>query len=93
MALVGPPAQAGVSVGIVVPVGPPALRYEPVPPPPRGYRPERVAWQPGYWRWDGHDYGWVPGHYVEIPRHRHRWEGGRWEHRPGGWVWMDGRWR
>jgi len=91
--LTAPPAQAGVQVGISV--GPPPPRYEAVPAYPRAYRPGRVVWRPGFWRWDGRGYVWEPGRYVEIPRHHHyrRWETGRWEHRPGGWVWVDGRWR
>ena len=93
MALAGPPAQAGVHVGVVIPVGPPEPRAEPVPPPPRHYRADHVVWQPGHWRWNGRDYVWVSGRYVEIPRHRHGWDAGHWERRPGGWVWFDGRWR
>jgi len=96
MALMAPSpaeARAHLGVGVIIPLGPPAPREEPVPPPPLQYRADRVAWQPGHWRWDGHDYEWEPGHYVELPRHRHHWEAGRWEQRPGGWVWLDGRWR
>lgn len=88
-----PPAQAGVSIGVVVPAEPPAPRYEPVPPPPSAYRPGRVVWQPGYWRWTGRDYVWMSGHYVRIPRHRQGWVEGHWDRRPGGWVWIGGRWR
>jgi hypothetical protein len=93
IALAIPSAEARVAVGIAI--GPPAPRYEAVPPYPPAYRPGRVVWQPGHWRWDGRDYDWVPGRYVEIPRHRHyrRWNEGHWEQRHGGWFWVEGRWR
>jgi hypothetical protein len=68
---------------------PPAPRYEVQPPPPN----ERVVWDPGRWNWDGRDYGWVPGHYMERPRQNARWEPGRWEQRNGGFVWVEGTWR
>ena len=45
------------------------------------YRPDRVVWQPGHWRWNGRHYVWVSGRYVEIPRHRHHWDSGHWENR------------
>jgi hypothetical protein len=27
-------------------------------------RVEVERWQPGYWRWNGHEHVWVEGHYV-----------------------------
>ena len=87
------PASAAVHVGVGITVAPPAQRYEPVPPYPRAYRPGAVVWQPGYWRWTGRQYVWVPGRYERIPRHRHGWAPGHWVQRPGGWVWIGGRWR
>jgi hypothetical protein len=86
-------ASAAVRIGVVVPITPPAPRYEPVPVYPRAYAAGRVVWQPGYWRWTGRDYVWVAGHYERIPRHRHHWVDGHWAQRPGGWVWVGGHWR
>jgi len=72
----------------VVTVAPPPPRYE-APPPPPG---ERMVWDPGRWQWDGREYRWVPGHYVERPDREARWVPGRWVARDGGWVWEEGHW-
>jgi hypothetical protein len=85
----GPAGAAEVRIGVFAPMAPPDPRVEVVPVAPRG----RLVWQPGHWRWDGHDYRWVSGHYVAVPRHRHHWVDGHWAHRPGGWVWIEGHWR
>jgi len=68
------------------------------PPPPRPVEVVPVAphpgwvWQPGYHRWDGHGYVWVPGHYSEPPYEHAHWVEGHWDHRGGGYVWVDGHW-
>ena len=51
---------------------PPPPRQEVVPSLP-AERTEREVWQPGYWRWNGHEHAWVAGHYVERPRHGAVW--------------------
>jgi hypothetical protein len=51
------------------------------------------VWHAGYHRWDGHQYVWVPGTYVEPPHPHARWVEGHWVHRGGGWVWVEGHWR
>jgi hypothetical protein len=83
-----PPAE------IVVPGPPPPPRFEAVPPPPPRFA-RRAAWQPGHWRWNRHRqvWAWVPGRYVERPRHAVLWEAGHWVQRPHGWVWVPGHWR
>ena len=72
---------------------PPPVRYEVAPPLP----PERVelmVWDPGHWRWDGHDWDWVSGHYVKRPHREARWVPGHWDARANGtWIWVEGRWR
>ena len=76
---------------VYVPMAPPTPRVEVVPVLP----PERVEierWQPGYWRWSGHEYVWTEGHYVSRPRARAEWTPGRWEQRPRGWVYVEGHW-
>ena len=86
-------ADIGVGVNLeIAPGAPPPPRYEAVPPPPPG-RAEVVVWVHGRWRWDGARYDWVPGHYIERPRREARWHEGHWDHRPGGWVWVEGDWR
>ena len=86
------PAPVGAPVAaIVVPTAPPAPRIEVVPPPPRPA--EIVVSRPGHWRWDGREYAWVPGEYVDRPNRTSVWEPGRWVQSGSGWTWIEGRWR
>jgi hypothetical protein len=82
---------ASLSAGaqIVVRIGPPPPHpVEVVPPPPHpGW-----VWQPGYHRWDGARYVWVPGRYAVPPRPGVRWVPGHWANRGGGYVWVEGHW-
>jgi hypothetical protein len=74
---------------IYVRVGPPRPLVERrIPPPGRGY-----VWTPGYHRWDGARYLWVPGAWVLPPRPRARYVAPHWVHRRGGWVFIEGHWR
>jgi hypothetical protein len=68
--------------------------------PPRPLVEHRVAapgpgyiWTPGYHRWDGRAYVWTPGAWVRPPHPHAHWVAHRWEHRPGGWVLVEGHWR
>jgi uncharacterized membrane protein len=73
---------------VYVRIGPPPPHHEVVPPPPHpGW-----IWQPGYQRWNGSAYEWVPGTYVEAPHVGATWVAGHWAHRHGGWVWIEGHW-
>jgi hypothetical protein len=72
-------------------IEPPPPRREVIPDLP-AERAEVEYWQPGYWRWNGHEYGWVDGHYVARPRPRAVWVPGHWDHREYGWVFIDGHW-
>lgn len=51
------------------------------------------VWTPGYQRWDGHAYVWVPGAWVMPPHAHAHWVAHRWEHRRGGYVFVQGHWR
>ena len=57
------PARVTGEVEIVATRPPPAARIEvvPAPPPER----ERFVWVGGHWQWNGRDYVWEPGRYVE----------------------------
>lgn len=83
-------ATAAANAQVYVRVGPP-------PPPVREAVPPPVhpgwVWQPGFHRWDGARYVWVPGSYVAPPRPRARWVAGHWRNTPRGYVWMEGHWR
>jgi hypothetical protein len=76
---------------VVVRIGPPARVVETRPALPPEHRD--WVWRNGYHRWDGNAYVWAPGEYVAPPHPHARWVDGRWEHRHGGWVWIEGRWR
>lgn len=70
-------------------IAPPPPRHERIPPPPHpGW-----VWHPGYHRWDGRAYVWVPGEYVAPPHPHARWVPGHWAHRRGEYVWIEGHWR
>jgi hypothetical protein len=73
---------------VVVRPAPPPPRAEMQPPPPG----ERAVWDPGHWNWNGRDYAWVPGHYIERPNVAMRWEPGHWVQERGSWVWVEGSW-
>jgi hypothetical protein len=72
---------------VYVRVAPPRPIIErPGPPPHPGWE-----WHPGYHRWDGARYVWVPGAYVEG-RPGHHWVPGHWDHGPRGHFWVEGHW-
>lgn len=77
-------AQVYVHIG---PPPPPVHEVVPVAPH-RGW-----VWQPGYHRWDGARYVWVPGTYAEPPHPYARWVPGHWRNTPRGYVWVEGHWR
>jgi hypothetical protein len=80
-----PPGQFGQTAS----VAPPPPRVEVVPPAPT----ERVSWVPGHWTWDGREYVWETGHYIERPTGRGAYEPGHWEQSARGWTWVPGYWR
>ena len=71
---------------LVVRVGPPPVRYEPVPPARVGY-----AWAPGYWDWRGKEYVWVGGRYV-AERPGYVYHAPMWVEDNGRWVRREERW-
>jgi hypothetical protein len=54
---------------------------------------ERVGWvwARGYWRWDGHDYEPVRGHWERV-REGYHYVHPFWENRKGRWVFHAGVW-
>jgi WXXGXW repeat (2 copies) len=67
---------------------PPAPQPELPPPAPA----PTYVWQPGHWSWNGLQYFWEPGKYVERPAATATYVAGHWEHNGTGWIWVDGRW-
>jgi hypothetical protein len=86
-----PPAPPPPSGEVVVesPPEPPPPQAEPPPPAPPA--PDQ-AWVGGYYRWDGHAYGWERGHYERRPHANARWIAPHWEARGRGRVWIEARW-
>ncbi len=79
-------------VEVVAPKPPPPPRVEVIPEPPRAR--EYVEWEPGHWHWDGREYRWIEGHYIERPHRQAVYVAGHWDERPNGtWVWVGPRWR
>jgi YXWGXW repeat-containing protein len=76
-----PPAAA-------LPFPPPAAQSETPPP---ASSPSYV-WETGHWAWNGLQYVWQPGRYVERPSAAANFVPGHWEHEATGWAWVEGRW-
>ncbi|HEY1900499.1 MAG TPA: YXWGXW repeat-containing protein [Steroidobacteraceae bacterium] len=81
-------SQAAFGIGVSVNIAPPELPVYVQPPlPAPGY-----LWTPGYWAWDGMDYYWVPGTWVEPPASDMLWTPGYWGWNDGLYVWNQGYW-
>ncbi|MDQ2926122.1 MAG: hypothetical protein M3R43_11280 [Acidobacteriota bacterium] len=76
---------------IIVRVRPPERIVEEVPAPPSEH--PNYVWHPGYHKWDGNAYVWVPGSYVAAPREHDVWIEGKWVADGDGWVWHEGHWK
>jgi len=82
-------ADAQVSIGVSVHVGPPALPVYVQPPCPA----PNYIWTPGYWAWGPDGYYWVPGTWVMAPTPGLLWTPGYWGWGAGGvYVWNAGYW-
>jgi WXXGXW repeat (2 copies) len=83
------PACAAPAGRVYVRVGPPASIVER-----RIVAPSAAhIWLPGFYRWDGRAYIWVPGRWELPPRARAAWVPGHWVHSRHGWYFVDGHWR
>jgi hypothetical protein len=91
-----PAAPVGVSAAratpaaetIPAPHAPPPTRAEIPPPSPS----PQALWRFGHWSWNGKQFVWNPGHYVERPSPEASWIPGYWEQRPEGWIRVDDQW-
>lgn len=86
-----PPTDKVARNEVLAPRAPPPMRYEAIPPMPPGGG-DTLTWTPGYWRWDGTDFAWMAGTYVERPRREAYWVPARWERRGTSWVYIEGHW-
>ena len=48
-------------------------------------------WHPGYYRWEGNNYVWTGGEWVE-PKPGYRWEPHVWVKEGKGWRLREGEW-
>jgi|SRR5580692_4142626 hypothetical protein len=87
------PTSAQTSTVIIAPTAPPPPRVETIPPPPVG-EPQMMTWETGHWAWNGVNWDWTEGHYVQRPVPTAVWEPGHWaQEATGGYIWVDGHWR
>jgi WXXGXW repeat (2 copies) len=81
-------AQAQISVGLSVHIGPPALPVYVQPAcPTEGY-----LWTPGFWAYGDEGYYWVPGTWVQPPRVGVLWTPGYWGWSSGAYLFHAGYW-
>src|ERR1700683_1712298 len=58
----------------------------------RQHRGGRATFGLGYHRWDGNAYVWTPGEWRQPPHEHAKWVERRWDHRHGGYVFVEGHW-
>ncbi len=68
----------------------PPIRTEQIPAPPSSS--VVVIWQPGHYDWNGVDYVWVPGEWVDRAGHGTAWQDGYWEGGAPASVWVPPHW-
>jgi len=78
----------------------PYVRLAPSPPPnplPEVFYPSAnpmaQVWRAGYWDYDGRQFNWVEGHFIERPDPTAAWSPDRWERRAFGWAFVPGFWQ
>jgi hypothetical protein len=82
------PTYPPTAPALVAPAPPPSPQAEIPPPAPS----PSYVWEPGHWSWNGMQYLWQPGRYVERPAVSATYMPGHWEQQANGWVWVEGRW-
>jgi hypothetical protein len=73
---------------VLAPHPPPPTRVEIPPPAPS----PQALWRFGHWSWNGEQFVWNPGQYIERPSPAASWIPGYWEQRPEGWIRVEGQW-
>jgi hypothetical protein len=51
------------------------------------------VWMPGYQRWNGRTYQWVPGRWGRTPHGRSQFTPAGWRRDARGWYFVEGSWR
>jgi hypothetical protein len=83
-----PPTTGGADVAVYADEAPPPLPDYDQPPIPA----EGDLWTPGYWSWNGYEYFWVPGTWVEPPQPGFLWTPGYWAFVGGVYAFHRGYW-
>ena len=68
----------------------PPIRTEEIPAPPSSS--VVVIWQPGHFDWNGSDYVWIPGEWVDRAGHGTAWQDGYWGGSAPNSVWVPAHW-
>jgi hypothetical protein len=83
----GAPAGAAAIAVYADEAPPPLPEYDQPPIPADG-----DVWTPGYWSWNGYEYFWVPGTWVEPPQVGLLWTPGYWAFTGGVYAFHRGYW-
>ncbi len=60
----------------------------------RGIPPSATSvWIPSHWEWNGHEWVWVHGEWMEPPNAGAIWEPSHWGWNGHEWVWISGHWK
>jgi len=51
-----------------------------------------TSWVPGDYYWDGNDWQWAGGYWLDNPWSEAMWIPGHWSDRFWGWTWVPGYW-
>ena len=73
---------------VIAPSAPPPPEVEAPPAPPA----PRYVWEPGHWLWNGTQFLWDQGKYVEKPTAATAYVAGHWQEYSDGWGWVPGHW-
>jgi hypothetical protein len=73
---------------VIAPTAPPPPEAETPPPPPAS----TYVWDPGRWYWNGTQFAWEAGKYVQKPTITATFVPGHWEQSPDGWTWIQSQW-
>ena len=83
-----PTTTGGADVAVYADEAPPPLPdYDQPPIPASG-----DIWTPGYWAWNGYEYFWVPGTWIEPPQPGFLWTPGYWGFVGGVYAFHRGYW-
>jgi len=68
----------------------PPIRAEQVPTPPHSQ--VVLIWQPGHFDWNGVEYIWIPGEWVDRAGHGTLWQDGYWQQSAQTSQWLPAHW-